>query len=113
MAAVAGGAGRGSGAAFALADSSPLSWQGEEGQIGLAGLNSSEGPKVSVSRRVPRFPMGCPRPRVEGRDVTTLPMSSSTGLSAQGTASPCLPGRVPSLLPPATLSPASLLWLRG
>lgn len=31
------------------ADSSPLSWQGQEGQIGPVGLNSSEGPKVSAS----------------------------------------------------------------
>lgn len=114
VAVVAGGAGRESRAAFALANSSPLSWQGEEGQIGPAGLNSSEGPKVSASvcRRVPWFPMGCPRPRVEGRDVATLPVSSSMGPNAQGTASPCPPGRVPSLLPPTTLRPASLFPLR-
>ena len=89
VAAVAGGAGRGSEAAFALTDSSPLSRQGEEGQIGPTGLNSSEGPKVSagVCRCVPRFPTGCPHPRMEGRDAATLPVSSSMDPSTQGTAS--------------------------
>lgn len=69
MASVAGGAGRGEEAAFALADSSPPSWQGEEGQIGPVGLNSSEGPKVSAGDRlcVPWSPAGCPRPGAEGQ----------------------------------------------
>lgn len=100
VAAAAGGAGRGSEAAFALTDSSPLSWQGEEGQIGPAGLNSSEGPKVSTSIFCcgPWFPTGCPHPRVEGRDAATL--RSSTCPSTQGTASQCPPGEGPQPLGP-------------
>lgn len=47
----------GSEAVFSLDHSSSLSRQGEEGQIGPAGLNSSEGPKVSA--RVCCFPTGC------------------------------------------------------
>jgi len=67
VAAAAGGAGGGSEAAFAPADSSHLSWQGEEGQIGPSGLNSSEGPKVSAGCCVPWFPTSCLGPHAEGQ----------------------------------------------
>lgn len=74
---------------ISLDDSSPLSWQGEEGQIGPAGLNSSEGPKVST--RICCFPTGCPLPCMENKDMPTLPGPQTQGHH---------PGRVPSLLDP-------------
>lgn len=98
---MAGGAGRGSGAAFAT--SSPLSWQGEEGQIGPVGLNSSEGPKVSAGdcRCVPWFPTGCPHPCAEGQGCDHPVRDLQSGSRHPGDSLAMLPREGPQPLVPS------------
>lgn len=98
----------GQGAALATLLLSP---QGEEGQIGPAGLNSSEGPKVSTGSHGAAL-----SPTQRDRDVATLPCHPSVGASIQGTASRChprgdqavaKPGESPDFCPPLDDIPAS------